>query len=304
MKTTKWHVTGGILVGLGFLASGAFFTVEQTRQAIILQFGEPKRVVKEPGLAVKIPVIQDVLYYDNRILDLDPPAFEALLTDKKRVIIDAYARYRIADPLAFYRRVATEAVLDDRLGAIINSSLRQIVATVSLADLLSQKREDIMNLIQAVVIETASSYGVEIVDIRLGRTDLPEATRQAVFERMRSEREREARELRAEGREQALGIRAKADLTRTVLLAEAQRTALILRGEGEAGRTRILGEAYDDDPAFFDLYKSLGIYREYLMDSGMTLVLSPDSEFFRYFDKDGTPDSIGKTRARAKPGPS
>ena len=286
MMKNKLFIIGIVVVVLGIVGANALFTVQQTKQAIVLQFGEAKRVIKDPGLAYKIPIVQNVLFYDNRILDLDPPSFEVLLTDKKRIIIDAYARYRIVDPLAFFRRVGNEDVLRDRFGKIINSSLRRVIATVSLRDLLSEKRNDIMGTIQAVVSESATSFGVEIVDIRIGRTELPTQTRQSVFNRMRTEREREARELRAEGGEEARKIRAQADLEKTVLLAEAERQAEILRGEGEGGRNRILGEAYGKDPKFFDFYKSLAEYRKNLVDSDTTMVLSPDSEFFRFFDSD------------------
>jgi membrane protease subunit HflC len=286
MMKNKLLVLGVVVVVAGIVAMSSLFTVHQTKQAIVLQFGEAKRVIMEPGLAFKIPLVQNVVFYDNRVLDLDPPSFEVLLTDKKRIIIDAYSRYRIVDPLAFFRRVGTEEILRDRFGKIINSSLRRVIATVSLRDLLSEKRNDIMATIQAVVSESAASFGVEIVDIRIGRTELPTQTRQSVFDRMRTEREREARELRAEGGEEARKIRAKADLEKTVLLAEAERLAQIMRGEGEGGRNRILGEAYGKDPAFFDFYKSLAEYRKNLVDTGTTMVLSPDSEFFRFFESD------------------
>jgi modulator of FtsH protease HflC len=295
MIKNKLLVLGIIVVVIGILAINALFTVQQTQQAIVLQFGEWKRTIKEPGLAFKIPVVQNVIFYDNRVLDLDPPSFEVLLTDKKRIIVDAYARYRILDPKKFLERVGTEEVLRDRFGKIINSSLRRVIATVSLRDLLSDKRNDIMGTIQALVSESAESYGVEIVDIRIGRTELPTQTRQSVFDRMRTEREREARELRAEGGEEARKIRAKADLEKTVLLAEAERQAQILRGEGEGGRNRILGEAYGKDPAFFDFYKSLNEYRKNLVNSGTTMVLSPESEFFRFFDSEA-----GKTAPKSR----
>lgn len=286
----KLFVLGIVVVVLVIAGANALFTVHQTKQAIVLQFGEAKRVIKEPGLAVKIPVIQETVFYDNRVLDLDPPSFEVLLTDKKRIIIDAYARYQIIDPLQFFRRVRTEATLRDRFGKIINSSLRRVIATVPLRDVLSEKRDDIMAQIQAVVAGPAESFGIKIVDVRIGRTELPTQTRQSVFSRMRTEREREARELRAEGGEEAQKIRAQADLERTVLIADAERQAQILRGEGEGGRNLILGKAYGQDPAFFDFYKSLAEYQKNLVDSDTTMVLSPDSEFFRFFGSGGRSD--------------
>jgi membrane protease subunit HflC len=283
----KLFVLGVVVVVLVIAGANALFTVHQTKQAIVLQFGEAKRVIKEPGLAVKIPIIQETVFYDNRVLDLDPPSFEVLLTDKKRIIIDAYARYQIIDPLQFFRRVRTEATLRDRFGKIINSSLRRVIATVPLRDVLSEKRDNIMAEIQQVVAGPAESFGIKIVDVRIGRTELPTQTRQSVFSRMRTEREREARELRAEGGEEAQKIRAQADLERTVLIADAERQAQIMRGEGEGGRNLVLGKAYGRDPEFFDFYKSLAEYQKNLVDSDMTMVLSPDSEFFRFFGSGG-----------------
>lgn len=283
----KLFVLGVVVVVLVIAGANALFTVHQTKQAIVLQFGEAKRVIKEPGLAVKIPIIQETVFYDNRVLDLDPPSFEVLLTDKKRIIIDAYARYQIIDPLQFFRRVRTEATLRDRFGKIINSSLRRVIATVPLRDVLSEKRDNIMAEIQQVVAGPAESFGIKIVDVRIGRTELPTQTRQSVFSRMRTEREREARELRAEGGEEAQKIRAQADLERTVLIADAERQAQIMRGEGEGGRNLVLGKAYGRDPEFFDFYKSLAEYQKNLVDSDTTMVLSPDSEFFRFFGSGG-----------------
>lgn len=282
-------VLGGLL-----LAANAMFTVHQTKYAIVLQFGEAKRVVKEPGLAFKIPFVQNVEFYDNRTLDLDPPPFQVLLTDKKWIVIDAYARYRILDPLQFFRRVKSEIVLRDRFGQIINSSLRRVIATVPLPDVLSDKRDDIMTQIQRAVTGQAESFGIKVVDLRIGRTEYPDQTRESVFDRMRTERQREARELRAQGNEEAQKIRARADLERTILIANAERTAQILRGEGEGGRNRVLGEAFGKDPAFFDFYKSLAEYQKNLVDSDTTMVLSPDSEFFRFFGSLDKGDKGGK----------
>lgn len=273
-----------VVLGGLFILSNSVYTVQQTKYAIVLQFGEAKLVEKEPGLHFKIPFIQNVDYYDNRTLDLDPPPFQVLLTDKKWIVIDAYARYRIVDPLQFYRRVTTETDLRSRFGQIINSSLRRVIATVPLGDVLSDKRDDIMGEIQTAVTAQAESYGIKVVDLRIGRTEYPDTTRESVFNRMRTERQREARELRAQGNEEAQKIRAKADLERTILLAEAERKAQILRGEGEASRNRILGKAFGKDPSFFDFYKSLAEYQKNLVGSDTTMVLSPDSEFFRFFD--------------------
>jgi membrane protease subunit HflC len=284
---TKLIILLVVIAAVGVTAVATLFPVHQTQQAIVLRFGEARRVIKEPGLAYKIPFVENVVFYDNRTLDLDPPAFEVLLTDKKWIVIDAYARYRIVDSLQFFRRVKSELVLRDRFGRIVNSSLRRVIATVPLGDVLSDKRDDIMADIQQAVTFQAESFGIKIVDLRIGRTEYPEKTRESVFGRMRTEREREARELRAEGSEQAKKIRAQADFEKTVLLANAERKAQILRGEGEAGRNLILGEAYGKDPAFFDFHKSLSEYQKNLVDSDTTMVLSPDSEFFRFFGSGG-----------------
>ncbi len=290
MKQTTLIILGVVLVIAGLTAVQSVYTVRETEQAIVMQFGKPIRVVTKPGLAYKLPFIQNIEIYDDRILDLDPAEVQILLTDKKRINVDAYARYRIIDPLKFFQAARTEAVLRDRFGKIINSAIRQEIAKNSLGDLLSEKRLSIMQDIQAKVGHQAPTFGIDIIDVRIGRTDLPPDTSQAVYNRMRTEREREARELRAEGAEEAQKIRARADREQIVILAEAQRTSEILRGEGEAKRNLILGQAFGKDPEFFDFYKSLAEYEENLVDSETTMVLTPESEFFRFFRS-----SIGKT---------
>ena len=281
MTFMRVGLIGAGIIALGVLL-GAFFTVHQTKQALVLQFGEVKRVISTPGLKFKIPFIQNVIYYDNRTLDLDPPPFEVLLTDKKRINVDAYARYRIVDPKLYYQRIRTESRLRDRFGKNVNAALRRVIATVPLNDLLSPRRDSIMLQIEQGVSQQARSFGIEVIDVRIGRTDLPEQTSQAVFNRMRTEREREARELRAEGNEIAQKIRAEANKERTILLAEARRKSEILRGEGEATRNEVLGSAYGENPDFFEFYKSLQEY-ERSLSADTSLVLTPDSDFFRYF---------------------
>ncbi len=283
MSRTKLAVLGIIVIVVGLTAVQSLFTVRETEQAIVLQFGKPIRVVPEPGLSYKLPFVQNIVIYDDRILDLDPAEVQILLTDKKRINVDAYARYRIVDPLKFFQAARTEAVLRDRFGKIINSAIRQEIATISLGDLLSGKRLSIMQAIQINIVSQAPTFGIDIVDIRIGRTDLPPDTSQAVYNRMRTEREREARELRAEGAEEAQKIRARADREQIVILAEAQRSSEILRGEGEGQRNLILGRAFSQDPEFFDFYKSLAEYEKNLVDSDTTMVLTPDSDFFRFF---------------------
>ncbi len=283
MSRTKLAVLGIIVIVVGLTAVQSLFTVRETEQAIVLQFGKPIRVVPEPGLSYKLPFVQNIVIYDDRILDLDPAEVQILLTDKKRINVDAYARYRIVDPLKFFQAARTEAVLRDRFGKIINSAIRQEIATISLGDLLSGKRLSIMQAIQINIVSQAPTFGIDIVDIRIGRTDLPPDTSQAVYNRMRTEREREARELRAEGAEEAQKIRARADREQIVILAEAQRSSEILRGEGEGQRNLILGRAFSQDPEFFDFYKSLAEYEKNLVGSDTTMVLTPDSDFFRFF---------------------
>jgi membrane protease subunit HflC len=275
-------VLGAVAAALGVLAFFMLFTVYQTQQVLVLQFGEYKRTINEPGLHWKLPW-QSVVYFENRVLDLDPPKAQVQLTDKKRINVDAYVRYRIVAPQRFYQSVQTEISFRDRYGRIVGAAVRAEVAKVSLTQLLSDKRDDIMREIRAQVDAKAENFGIQVVDVRIGRTDLPDETSQAVYNRMRSERERQAREQRAEGEEESLKIRARADREKVELLAEAERTARILMGEGDGQRNRILGEAYGRDPEFFAFYKSMEQYRRALAAGDTTMVLSPDSDFFRYF---------------------
>jgi len=273
---------GVIIVIAGFTASSALFTVHQTQQALILQFGNPIRVIKEPGLHAKVPFVQNAEFYDSRILDLDPPAQEVILADQKRVNVDAFARYRIKDPLEYRKRAQTDANFRDVFGSRLNAAIRAGIGKILLGDMLTEKRAQVMTIIALQMKAFAPEFGVEVVDVRIGRTDLPDATAQSVYNRMRSDRVAHAAQLRAVGEEQKLRIQAEADRDRTVIIAEAQRQSQILRGQGEGERNRILGEAYGKDPQFFDFYRSMEAYGEALGE-GTTMVLSPDSEFFRFF---------------------
>ena len=285
MKKLKFIIAA--VLGLAFLSFNMLFTVHQTQQAIVLQFGDPQRVIKEPGLNVKLPFVQDVQYFDNRTLALDPPEFEVLLTDKKRINVDAYARYKIVDPLRFYQRVRKEQNFREVFGKSLNAALRRVIATVSLSELLSDKRTQSMKKIVSEISSQAKGLGVEVVDVRIGRTNLPSTTAQAVYSRMRTEREREAREARAEGAEVAQKIRAKANLDKIVILAESERQAEILRGEGEAKKNNILARAYGVDISFFAFYKSMQNYEKAFLGNGQTtLILSPDSPFFKYLNQE------------------
>ncbi len=277
-------ILGVVALVLGIGGSSAMYTVDQTEQAMVMQFGNPQRQVSEPGLHFKTPFIQDVVFYDNRILDLDPPPGQVILSDQKRINVDAFARYRITDPLRFFQALRTEAQLRDQVGRILNSAVRNSMARNSLGDLLSEKREDIMAEIQQRLADETQDYGIEVLDVRVVRTDLPPEISQNVYNRMRSERVKEANQLRADGDKAKLEITSRADRDKVVLIAEAQRKSQILRGEGDAQRNRVLGEAYGVDPEFFAFYRSMTAYRSALAAGDTNLVLSPDSDFFRFFN--------------------
>ncbi len=266
------------------VAASSLFTVHQARQALVLQFGEPRKVIQDPGLNLKIPFIQDVRYFDNRLLEFDAPAEEMILSDQKRLVVDAFALYRIADPLLFYQSVGTEAVARGRLGNLVNAAIRRTLGSVPLSSVVSGERADIMVTIRVSVNEEAEPLGINVVDVRMKRADLPAENSQAVFRRMQTEREREAKEFRAQGAEVGQRIRSRADREKTILLAEARKTAQISRGEGDGEAVRIFAEAFGKDIDFFAFYRSMEAYREALSSDDTTMVLSPSSEFFRYFD--------------------
>ena len=282
MKKPVLAVLGLIIVAAGITAYGSLFTVHQTQQALILQLGNPIRMVSEPGLSYKLPFIQNVEYYDRRILDLDPPVQEVILFDQKRINVDAFARYKIVNPLEFRKRAVTNQNFRQVFGNRLNAAIRAEIGKILLSDMLTEKRAEVMGIISRQMKSQAAEFGTEVVDVRIGRTDLPEATAQAVYNRMRSDRVAHAAKLRAEGEEQKLKIQAIADKERTIIIAEAQRQSEILRGQGEGERNRILGEAFGQDVEFFDFYRSMEAYGEALGE-GTTMVLSPDSEFFRFF---------------------
>ena len=271
-------------------ASGSLFTVNQTQQALVLQFGEPKRTIQEPGLAFKLPFIQDVTYYEKRVLSLIPQdAEEVILADQKRLQVDAYARYRIENPLLFYQTVRNERGARGRLEAIIDSSVRRALGRETLASILTGQRNDITRSIGEEVNASVSSLGIKIIDVRLRRADYPTATSQNIFNRMKSEREREAKEFRATGEEEAQKIRADAEKTRTVILSEAQRESQEVRGAGDSKAIQIYADSFGQDADFFAFYRSMEAYRKSMTNNDTSLVLSPDSSFFRFFmDKDGT----------------
>jgi modulator of FtsH protease HflC len=276
-------IIGVIVIIAGIGLSSAAFTVHQTTQAIVLQFGKPIRVVTEPGLNWKLPFLQNVQYYEKRVLNLDPPVESILLADQKRILVDAFARYRIVDALEFFITVRTEGGVRQRLGPIVNASLRGILGNATLASVLSEERVQIMQEIRDSVNTEAGRFGIELVDVRIRRADFPEEISQAVYGRMKSEREREAAEFRAQGFEQAQRIRATADREATVIRAEAKREAEIERGIGEGARTTILNNAFGQDADFFNFYRSMQAYEASLTGQSTYMVLSPDSEFFDFF---------------------
>ena len=276
------------------LAYSTLFTVHQTEQALVLQFGDPRRVVSEPGLNWKLPFVQNVIFFDKRILDYDIPEAEVIASDQKRLVVDAFARYRITDPLKFRQTVVTLAGVDARLSTLLNAGLRQVLGKESFFAILSGERAALMNLIRDRVNNEAAQFGIEVVDVRIRRADLPEANSQAIYRRMQTEREREAREARAQGAEIAQRIRSRADGEKTVLLAEAKRDAEITRGKGDGERNRIFAEAVGKDPEFFAFYRSMRAYQEAFKPADTTMVLSPNSEFFRYFmDLEGNGAAAG-----------
>ncbi len=263
--------------------TGAFFVVNETKQAIVLQFGEPRQLINEPGLQFKVPFIQDAVYLDRRMLNLDPQPEEMILSDQKRIIVDSFARYKIIDPLKFFQTVRNETTFSDRFGRIINAAVRGVIAQYSLTSLLSEERVKIMNKIQTQVKLNEMDFGVEILDIRIGRTDLTEQVSNNVFQRMRSERDKEANLLRAEGEELSKEITASADRQQTVIIAEAERTSSILRGEGDAEKNKILAEAYGLDKEFFDFLRTMQACRETFGDTEMSMVIVPGEVCEKFF---------------------
>ncbi|HKF72335.1 MAG TPA: protease modulator HflC [Stellaceae bacterium] len=267
-----------IIIGMS-----SFFTVHQTEKALVKQFGTPIRVITEPGLQFKRPFVQDVVYFDNRILDLEPPQEEVIAADQKRLVVDSYARYRIADPLLFFQRSTSEANANTRLSSIINSALRRVIGNVPLASVVAEKRAAVMQLVRDEVNTQAKDWGMDVIDVRIKRADLPGENSEAIYTRMKTERQREAAQFRGEGKREAQKIRASADRHVIEIKAKAQQQSEILRGEGDAESVRIYADAFNRDKDFFALYWSLDAYRRSLANGDTTLVLSPDSEFFRFF---------------------
>jgi len=285
MKLGKFILPLIFVIGLSVYLS--LFTVKEINQAIVLQFGDPKKVVTKAGLQMKIPFIQNVVFLDRRILSLDPQPEEVIASDQKRLIVDAYARFKIVDPLKFYISVGNEMVARSRLATIINSRLRSVLGKHSLATLLSEERSKQMAIIQDGVNVEAEKFGITIIDIRIKRADLPQANSEAIYKRLQTEREREAKQFRARGAEMAVTITSTADKEVTVILANANKQSEIMKGEGDGIRNKIFAEAFGRDPQFFSFYRAMQAYEKALIGGDTSLILSPDSDFFKFFGSKG-----------------
>ena len=285
MKVPKFLVP--VIVVLGIAAFQSIFIVQEINQAIVLQFGDPKKIVTKSGLNFKLPFIQNVAYLDKRVLNLDNPPEEVIAADQKRLIVDAIARFKIIDPLKFYISVGNERVARQRLATIINSRIRGVLGKQELATLLSKDRAKQMSIIQNDVNTEAKNFGIEIVDVRIKRADLPQANSEAIYARMQTERQREAKEFRAQGAESATRITSTADKEVTVILANAKKKSEIMKGEGDGQRNKIFADAFGKDPQFFSFYRAMQSYEKALIGGDTSLILSPDSDFFKFFGKSG-----------------
>lgn len=278
----------GVIIVLAAIAAVAAYTalffVHQTEQALVLRFGEPRRIITEAGLQYKLPFVDTVVTIDKRILDLDNPAQEVIASDQKRLVVDAFARYRISDPLRFYQSVGTIEGANSRLATILNSSLRRVLGESTFIQVVRDERSTLMTRIQEQVNREAKNFGIDVVDVKIRRADLPEANSQAIYQRMQTERQREAAEIRAQGAEQAQRTRARADRDSAVILAEANSKSEQTRGEGDGERNRIFAAAFGRDADFFNFYRSMQAYENGLKKGETRLLLAPDSEFFRYFN--------------------
>ena len=287
MKVPKFIVPVVVLIGV--LLFQSIIIVKEINQAIVLQFGDPKKIISKAGLNFKLPFIQNVVYLDKRVLNLDNPPEEVIASDQKRLIIDAITRFQIVDPLKFYISVGNERVARSRLSTIINSRIRGVLGTQDLATLLSTERAKQMSIIKNDVNVEAKSFGIKIIDVRIKRADLPPANSDAIYKRMQTERQREAKEFRAQGAEIAAKITSTADKDVTVLLANAKKQSEIMKGEGDGQRNKIFADAFGRDPQFFAFYRAMQAYETALIGGETSLILSPDSEFFKFFGKSMNP---------------
>ena len=299
----RLNLAGGVLAALALVALlilyGSVFTVYQTDQVLVVRLGEPIRAVTEPGLNFKLPLLDSVIYVDKRILDLENPSQEVIASDQNRLVVDAFARYRVNDPLKFYQTIGVIEGANARLSTLLNSALRRVLGEATTTDIVRDKRAQLMAMVRDQLENEAKSFGITVVDVRIRRANLPEQNSQAVYQRMQTERQREAAEFRAQGSQHAQEIRAKADRDVTVLIAEAQSKGEQTRGEGDAQRNRIFAEAYGRDPDFFSFYRSMQAYENGLRPNDTRMVLRPDSDFFKYFG-----DPSGKSTSGASSAPT
>ncbi len=294
-----------IILGVAaFVAYNAFYIVHQTQMALVLQFGDPTRVVTKPGLNTKLPFVQTVEFFDKRILDIEISSKEVIASDQKRLVVDAFARYRITDPLLFYQALRDEQGANNRLNSVMDGAMRDVLGGAPFIDVVRDRRDALMRQIAERVSGQAKDFGIQIVDVRIKRADLPDANSQAIYNRMQTERQRQAAELRAQGSEQAKRIRATADRQVTVLVAEATRDSERTRGEGDAERNRIYAAAFNRDPDFFAFYRSMQAYEEGLKSNDTRLVITPNSEFFRYFNDPNAGTSYVTPKASTSSAPS
>ena len=295
----KLGLAGGVIAVLAVIAAivgySSLFTVYQTRLALVVRLGQPVKIVTEPGLNFKLPFVDSVIYVDKRILDLENAAAEVIASDQKRLVVDAFARYRINNALLFYQSVGTVDAANSRLSTLLNAALRRVLGEATLTHVVRDDRSALMARVREQVDREAAAFGITVVDVRIRRADLPAENSQAVYDRMKSERKREATEFRAQGSQRAQEIRARADRDVTVIVAEAQSKGDTMRGEGEAERNRIFAEAFGKDPDFFAFYRSMQAYESGLRHNDTRMVLKPDSDFFRYFA-----DPAGRPREDAK----
>ncbi len=272
-------------IAAGVLAYFSLFTVHQTERAMVLQLGSVEKEISEPGLHFKIPFVQNVVYFDKKLLEVDVPSREILIAGKKRIIIDAFARYKITEPLKFYQNIGSRLQFDSRLFDFVNASFREVLSGASLDDIVKDKRKELMSEVTKIVKDKVQPFGVNVVDVRLKRADLPQQVEQNVYTRMKRERQQEAATYRAEGEEESIKIRAEADRTVIELKAEATKKSEIIRGEGDAERNSVFAEAFNRDPKFFAFYRSMQAYEKGLASGDTRLVITPKSEFFRFFNK-------------------
>jgi membrane protease subunit HflC len=273
-----------LLVAALIVGYSSVFTVYQTQQALVVRLGNPVRVVSDPGLHFKVPLVDSVIAIDRRILDLEAPAQEVIASDQKRLVVDAFARYRIKDPLRFYQTLGSIVGANSQLAILLNSALRRVLGEVTFTHVVRDQRAELMARIRDLVDKEADGYGIQVVDVRIRRADLPEQNSQAVYQRMQTERQREAAEFRAQGAQRGQEIRARADKEVTVLVAEATAKSEQIRGQGDAQRNQIFADAFNRDPDFFAFYRSMQAYEAGLKHNDTRLLLKPDTNFFRYFN--------------------